>query len=75
MDAKQLEIAIKDRRSTMTKDATVILNMQGNKISSTFYISNLRDWDAILGQLFLAVLHMIMDVRNNKISIQSMWKL
>ena len=33
MDAKPLETAIKGSRSTMTKKATVELNMQGNKIS------------------------------------------
>ena len=47
MDAKPLETAIKARRSTMTKKATVELDIQGNKITRIFYVSNLRDWDAI----------------------------
>ena len=74
MDAKPLETAIKGSRSTMTKKANVELNIQGNKISRVFYVSNLRDWDAILGQPFLATLNVIMDVKNNKVSIQPIGK-
>ena len=70
MDAEPLETAIKGSRSTITKQATVELNIQENKISRTFHVSNLRDWDAILGQPFLATLNVIMDVRNIKVSIQ-----
>ena len=59
----------------MTKKATVELNMQRDKISSTFYVSNCGDWDAILGQPFQATLHVIMNVKNNKVSIQPTEKL
>ena len=38
---KLLETTIKASRSTMTKKATVELNTSGNKISRTFYVSNL----------------------------------
>ena len=54
----------------MTKKATVELNIRGNKIRRTFYVSNLRDWDAILVQPLLATLNVMMDVKNNKVSIQ-----
>ena len=70
MDAKPLETAIKGSRSTMTKKTTVELNRQGNKISRTFYVSNLSDWHAILGQPVLSTLNVIVDVKNNKVSMQ-----
>ena len=54
----------------MTKKATDELNIQANEISRTFYVSNLIDWDAILGQPSLATLNVIMDVKNNEVSIQ-----
>ena len=74
MDAKPLETAIQGSRSTMKKKATVELNIQQNKISRRLYVSNRGDWDAILGQPFLAAPNVIMDVRNNIVSIQSTGK-
>ena len=70
MDAKPLETAIKGRRSTMTKKATVELNIQENQSRRTLYVSNLRDRDAILGQPFLATLNVILDMKHNMVSIQ-----
>ena len=74
MDAKPLETAIKGSRPTMTTKVTVELNIRGNEISRTFYISNLSDWDAILGPPFLATLNVIMDVQNNMVFIQPIGK-
>ena len=74
MDAKPLETAIKGRRSTMTKKADVELNIQGNKISISFYVPNLTDWHSTLGQPLLATLNVIMDVKNNQVSIQPIGK-
>ena len=54
MDAKPLETAIKGSRSTMPKKATVKLNIHEKQMSRIFYVSNLRDWDAISGQPSLA---------------------
>ena len=75
MDAKPLQTAIKGSRSTITKKATVELNIQANKMSRTFYVSNLRDWEAILGQHFLATLNVSMDVEDNEVCIQPTGKL
>ena len=73
-DVKSLEIAIKASRSTMTKKANVVLNIQGNNISRSFYVSNLRDWNAIFGQPFRATLNVIIDVKNHKLAIQPIGK-
>ena len=70
MDAKPLETAIKGSRSTMTQKATVGLNIQGNEIRRTLYFSHLRDCDDMLGEPYLATRNVIMDVKNNKVSIQ-----
>ena len=69
MDANPLETAIRGSRSTITKKPTVELNIQGNKISRTLYVSNLTAWDAIIAQPVLATLNVIMDVKNDKVSI------
>ena len=74
MDAQPLETAIKVSRSTMTKKTNVELNIQGNKISKSFSVSNLRNWYAILVQHFLANLNVIIDVKNNKVSIHPIGK-
>ena len=75
MDAKPLKTASKGSGSTITNKATVAHNVQGRKICRTFYVSNIRDWDAILGQPFLSTPNVIMDVMNNKVSIQPIGKL
>ena len=73
-DAKPLETAIKGSRSTMTKRANVERNILGNTSSRSFYVSNLRDCDIILGQAFLATLNVILHVKNNQVSIQPIGK-
>ena len=54
----------------MTENVTIELNIERNEMSRIFYVSNLRDWDPILGQTSLATLNVIMDAKNNKVSIQ-----
>ena len=70
MDTKPLDRENKGCRCTMTKKANVELNIQDNKISSSCYVSNLRGWDAILGQPLLSTLNVIMDITNNMVSMQ-----
>ena len=74
MDVKSLTIAIKGRRSTITKKSTVELIIQGNKISGILYVPNLREWDTILVRAFFAAGNMIIDFRKQKVSIQAVWK-
>ena len=70
VDAEPLKTAIKGSRSTMTKEATVERNIQGNKIGKPCSVSNLRDCDTIFVQPFLAIPNVIMDIKNYKVSIQ-----
>ena len=58
----------------MTQKSTVELHIQGYKISTIFYVSNPRDWHAILGQSFLETLNVIMNVKNNMVAMQSTGK-
>lgn len=74
INSKPLETGIKGSRSTMTKKANVELNIQDNKISRTFYVSNLRDRDAILWQPSLPTLNVIMYIKTKKVSIKLMGK-
>ena len=74
MDTKHAGTAIKGSRAIITKKATVELNIWGHKISRTFYVSNFTKWNAILAQPFLSILHVMIDVRNHKYSIQATGK-
>jgi len=48
----------------------VLINVQGYEEERTFYAANLRNWDAILGELALKKLKAIMNIHDNMISIQ-----
>ena len=75
MDTIPLETAIRGRTSSMRKKRTVELNIRGNDIRSTIYVTNLQDWYAILTLPSLAALHVIMSITNNMVSIQPTGKL
>jgi len=70
MEKKALETAIQGSRSPMTNKTTVLINVQGYKDERTFYVANLRNWDAILGEPVLKKLKAIMNIYDNMISIQ-----
>jgi len=70
MEKKRLETAIQRRRSPIANKTTVLINVQGYEEERTFYAANLRNWDAILGELALKKLKAIMNIHDNMISIQ-----
>jgi len=46
------------------------INVQGYEEERTFYAANLRNWDAILGELALKTLKAIININDNMLSIQ-----
>jgi len=70
MEKKPLEIAIQGSKSSMTNKIIVLINIQEYEEERTFYASNLRNWDAILGELALKKLKAIININDNMISIQ-----
>ena len=67
---KSLFTAIQQSKSTMTKKATIEVNVQGQKGIRTFLVSNLMDWYAMLGHAILHHLNKRMSVKDNRVSIQ-----
>ena len=67
--------AIKGSKSTMTKNATIEVDMQGHKEFRTFLVSNLMDWDAIIGHPMLNHLNRVMNVEDNRVTIQTRGKM
>ena len=70
MPPKSLFTAIKGSKSTMTTKATMEVDLQGHMEITTFLVSNLMDWYAISGHPMLHHLHTVMNVKNNRVSIQ-----
>ena len=67
--------AIEGSKSTMTKKATIEVDVQGQKEIRTLLVSNLMDWDAIIGHLMLHHLNTVMNVNDNSVSIQPKGKM
>ena len=65
MPSKSLFIAIKGSKSTMPEEATIEVAVQGHKEIRTFLVSNLMDWNAIMGQPMLHHLNPVMNVKDN----------
>ena len=75
MPPKSLFTAIKGSKSTITKKATIEVDVQGHKEIRTYLVSNLMDWDAIIGHSMLHHLNRVMNVKDNRVSIQSHGKI
>ena len=71
MPPKSLFTAIKGSKSTMNKKATIGVDLQGHKEITTFLVSNLMDWDAIIGHTILHHFNTGMNVKDNRVSIQA----
>ena len=69
MPAKSLFTVIKVYKSTMTKKATIEVDVQGLKNIRTFLGSNLMGWDAIIGHPMLHHLNTVMNVKDKRVSI------
>jgi len=71
MEKKPLETAMQGSRSPITNKTTVLINLQGyEEERASFYAANLRNWDAILGELALKKLKAMINIHDNMISIQ-----
>ena len=75
MTLKSLFTAIKGSKSTMTKKASIEVDVQGYKELRTFHVSNLMDWDAIIGHPMCHHLNTDMNVKDNRVSIQHKGKM
>ena len=75
MPTKSSFIAINESKSTITKGATMKVNVQGHKENGTFLVSNLMDWDAIIGHRMLHHLNTVMTVEDNRVTIQPTGKM
>ena len=75
MPPKSLFTAIKGSKSTMTNKATIEADVQGRMEITTFIVSNLMDRDAIIGHLMLYHLNKVMNVKDNRVSIQPKGKM
>ena len=70
MPPNSLFTAIKGSKSTMTKKATIEVDVQRHKEIRTFLVSNLIDSDTLIGYLMLHHLNTVMSVVDNRVSIQ-----
>jgi len=68
-DQKILGTAIKGSKSYINAKATVEVDIQGHKETITFYVANLNEWNAILGNPALTTLRAVMDITENQVSI------
>jgi len=68
-DQKILGTTIKGSKSYISAKATVEVDIQGHKETITFYVSNLNEWNIILGNLALTTLRVVMDIAENQVSI------
>ena len=59
----------------MTKKATIEVDVQGHKEIRTFLVSNLMDWDAIIGHPMCHHLNTVMNDKYNSVSIQAKGKM
>ena len=75
MPPKSLFTANKGSKSTMTKKATMEVDVQGHKEITTFLVSNLMYWDAIIGHPMRHHHNTVMYVKDNRVSIQPTGKI
>ena len=75
MPSKSFFTAITGSKSTMTKKATIEVDVQGHKEFRTFLVNNLMDWDAIIGHPMLHHHNIVMNVQDNRVSIQPKGKM
>ena len=75
MPPKSLFTAIKGCKCTMTKKATIEVDVQGHKEIRTFLVSNLMDCNAIIGHPMLHHLNTVMNCKDNRVSIKARRKL
>jgi len=68
-DQKILGTAIKGSKSYINAKAIVEVDLQGHKEKITFYVANLNEWNAILGNPALTTLRAVMDIAENQVSI------
>jgi len=68
-DQKILRTAIKGSKSYMSAKATVEVDLPGHKENITFYVANLNEWNAILGNPALTTLGAVMDIAENQVSM------
>ena len=67
MPPKSWFTLMKGSKSPMTKKATMEVDVQGHKKIRTFLVSNLIDWDAIIGHPILHHLNTVMNVEDNRV--------
>ena len=70
MPRKSSFTAIKRAQSTITKKATVEVDVPGHKEIRTFLITKLMDWNAIIGHLMLHHLDTGMNIQDNTVFMQ-----
>jgi len=73
-DQKILGTAIKGTKSYINTKATVEVDLQGHKETITFYVANLNEWNAILGNPALTTLRALIDIAENQVSIYTRGK-
>jgi len=71
---KILGTASKGRKSYTDAKATVEVDLQGYKQTIIFYVANLNEWNAILGNSALTTLRAVIDIAENQVSIYSRGK-
>ena len=75
MPHKSLVTVIKGSKSTITKKASIEVDVQGHKGIRTCLDSNLKDWDAIMIHTMWHHLNTGMNVKDNRVSIQPRGKM
>jgi len=68
-DQKILGTAIKGSKSYINAKATVEVDLPGHKETIIFYVANLNEWNAILGNPALTTLRAVMNIAENQVSI------
>jgi len=68
-EQKILETAVKGSKSYINSKATVEVDIQGHKKTIVFYVANLKEWNARLGDRALTTLKAVMDITENKVTI------
>ena len=75
MPRKSLFTAINGSKSTMTKEPTLEVDVQGHKEIRTLLVSNLLDWHAIIGHPMGHHLNTVMRIKDTRVSIQLIGKM
>jgi len=68
-DQKILGTAIKGSTSHINTKAIVEVDLKDHKEIITFYVANVNEWNAILGNPALTTLRAVMDIAENQVSI------